>query len=98
MGTMTGRVALVTGASRGIGQAIAARLADAGVTVVAAARGDHAQGTVEQIRAAGGTAEAMSLDVTDGAAIDAAVKGIVERLGRIDILVNNAGVTRDTLA
>jgi 3-oxoacyl-[acyl-carrier protein] reductase len=98
MGTMTGRVALVTGASRGIGQAIAARLAGAGATVVAAARGDHAQGTVEQIRADGGTAEAIALDVTDGAAIDAAVKGIVERFGRIDVLVNNAGITRDTLA
>jgi 3-oxoacyl-[acyl-carrier protein] reductase len=94
---MTGRVALVTGASRGIGRAIATGLAEAGATVVAAARGDHAAGTVEAIRAAGGSAEVLSLDVTDTAAIDAAVKGIVERLGRLDVLVNNAGITRDTL-
>jgi len=97
MGTMTGRVALVTGASRGIGRAIATGLAAAGATVVAAARGDHAAGTVEAIRAAGGTAEVLELDVTDGAAIDAAIKGIVERMGRLDVLVNNAGIARDTL-
>ena len=97
MGTMTGRVALVTGASRGIGRAIATGLAEAGATVVAAARGDNAAGTVEAIRAAGGSAEVLSLDVTDFAAIEAAIKGIVERLGRLDVLVNNAGITRDTL-
>jgi 3-oxoacyl-[acyl-carrier protein] reductase len=65
--------------------------------VVAAARGEHAAPTVDAIRAAGGTSEALALDVTDGAAIDAAIKGIVERLGRLDVLVNNAGITRDTL-
>jgi len=94
---MTGRVALVTGASRGIGRAIALGLAGAGATVVAAARGDHAAPTVDAIREAGGASEVLALDVTDGAAIDTAIKGIVERLGRIDVLVNNAGITRDTL-
>lgn len=97
MGAMEGRVALVTGASRGIGRAIAIRLADAGATVVAAARGDHARGTVEEIAGHGGRAEALALDVTDDAAITAAVAGVVERLGHVDVLVNNAGITRDQL-
>ena len=97
MGTLTGRVALVTGASRGIGQAIALRLAAAGATVVAAARGENAKGTADAIVAAGGQAEAVALDVTDAAAIDAVVSGLVARHGRIDVLVNNAGITRDTL-
>jgi 3-oxoacyl-[acyl-carrier protein] reductase len=97
MGTMTGRVALVTGASRGIGRAIALKLAAAGATVVAAARGHNAQATVQAIGEAGGQAEAIALDVTDQAAIEAAVSGLMARHGRIDVLVNNAGVTRDTL-
>ena len=97
MGTMTGRVALVTGASRGIGRAIALKLASAGATVVAAARGENAQATAQAIVEAGGQAEAIALDVTDQAAIDGAISGLLARHGRIDVLVNNAGVTRDTL-
>lgn len=97
MGTMTGRVALVTGASRGIGRAIAMRLAAAGATVIAAARGENAQGTAQAIIDAGGKAEAVALDVTDQTAIEAALSGLLARHGRIDVLVNNAGVTRDTL-
>lgn len=94
---LSGRVALVTGASRGIGRAIAARLAAQGAFVLAAARGDNAAGTVQDIRAAGGRAEAVALEVTDPAAVEAAVTTGLERHGRLDILVNNAGITRDQL-
>jgi 3-oxoacyl-[acyl-carrier protein] reductase len=94
---LSGRVALVTGASRGIGQAIAARLAQRGAVVLAAARGENARGTVEAIAAAGGRAEAVSLEVTDAASGDAAIAAALERHGRLDILVNNAGITRDQL-
>jgi 3-oxoacyl-[acyl-carrier protein] reductase len=97
MRSLEGRVALVTGASRGIGRATALALAASGATVVAAARGDHAQGTADEIAAKGGRAEAAAMDVTDAAAIDRTVAGALERHGRIDILVNNAGVTRDQL-
>lgn len=92
-----GKVALVTGASRGIGRAIAVMLAAQGATVVAAARGDNAAATVDAIRAAGGRAEALSLDVTDADAAVAAVQGVVSTHGRLDILVSNAGITRDQL-
>ncbi len=94
---LTGRVALVTGASRGIGRAIALALASGGAHVVAAARGDNAAGTVDVIRAAGGSAEMASLDVTDPASVETVVSGVLERQKKIDILVNNAGVTRDQL-
>jgi 3-oxoacyl-[acyl-carrier protein] reductase len=97
MSTMTGRVALVTGASRGIGRAIARGLAARGATVVAAARSDHAAAVASAILAEGGRAESASLDVTDEAAVGALVTEVVGRLGRIDILVNNAGITRDQL-
>jgi 3-oxoacyl-[acyl-carrier protein] reductase len=94
---LAGRVALVTGASRGIGRAIAIRLAAQGALILAAARGDNAAGTVQEIQAAGGRAEVLSLDVTDPAAIEAAVTSALERHSRLDILVNNAGITRDQL-
>jgi len=97
MANLSGRVALVTGASRGIGRAVATRLAAAGAHVVAAARGENAKGTADAIREAGGSAESIGLDVTDAAGVDAAVAGIMAGKGRIDILVNNAGITRDTL-
>jgi len=94
---LTGKVALVTGASRGIGKAIAAKLAAQGATVVCAARGDNAKVAAAEIVAAGGKAEAVALDVTDDAALAKAPGTIVEKHGRLDIVVSNAGVTRDQL-
>jgi 3-oxoacyl-[acyl-carrier protein] reductase len=94
---LSGKVALVTGASRGIGRAIARRLADQGATVIAAARGEHAAECVAGITAGGGRAEALSVDVTDSAALEQVPGDIVGRHGRLDILVSNAGITRDQL-
>jgi 3-oxoacyl-[acyl-carrier protein] reductase len=92
-----GKIAIVTGASRGIGRAIARELARRGATVVAAARGSNAQAVVDEIAAAGGRAELATAEMTDAASLDALIKGVVERHGRIDILVSNAGITRDQL-
>ena len=97
MSTLTGKVAIVTGASRGIGRAIAAQLAAAGAMVVCVARGDNAAATAEAIRGSGGLAEAHGVDVTDAPAIEALVAAVLERHGRIDILVSNAGIARDQL-
>ena len=94
---LTSRVALVTGASRGIGRATALALARQGATVVAAARGDNARPVADEIVAAGLKAEAVTLDVTDPPSVEAAIGGVLERHGRIDILVSNAGITRDQL-
>ncbi len=94
---LSGRVAIVTGASRGIGRAIARRLASQGAHVVAAARGDNARAVAEEITAAGGRADAAALDVTEAGAAGAVVAETIGRLGHIDILVNNAGITRDQL-
>lgn len=92
------RVALVTGASRGIGKAIATQLAADGHFVVAVARNADALGeVVSQAIADGGAMEARPCDLTDDAAVDALVEGVVSDHGRLDILVNNAGVTRDGL-
>jgi 3-oxoacyl-[acyl-carrier protein] reductase len=94
---LSGRVAIVTGASRGIGRAIAEQLARQGAVVVAAARGENARLAVDEIVAAKGRAEAVSLDVTEPGACEQLVANVLERHSRIDILVNNAGITRDQL-
>lgn len=99
--TLGGKVAIVTGAGtagKGIGQACAVKLAEAGAKVVVASRTQaNAQSVVDEIRAAGGEALALGVDVTDAAEVEAMVSSTLESYGRVDILVNNAGVTRDGL-
>jgi 3-oxoacyl-[acyl-carrier protein] reductase len=94
---LSGRTAVVTGASRGIGRAVALRLAAQGATVVAAARGENARAVCDEIAAAGGQARFASIDVTDRDSIDRMVTDALGAYGKIDILVNNAGIARDQL-
>jgi NAD(P)-dependent dehydrogenase (short-subunit alcohol dehydrogenase family) len=91
-----GTVALVTGATRGLGRAIAGQLAQAGATVLVGAR-DAARGraVADELSADGGTVSVLHLDVTDQATVDAAAEEVERRYGRLDALVNNAGVMID---
>ena len=99
MGSLSGRIALITGASQGIGKAIALRLARDGAQVALAARNEEKLGEVaSEIAAEGGVAQAFKLDMTSEESIKACVKAVIERFGKVEILVNNAGITRDILA
>lgn len=93
------RVALVTGASRGIGLAIAQRLANDGRRVILAARSvDRLEVVAKEIEANGGSAGVAAMDVSDLEGLAKAVEGVIASEGRLDIVVNNAGITRDNLA
>jgi 3-oxoacyl-[acyl-carrier protein] reductase len=96
--SFSGRVALVTGASQGIGRTCAVRLAKEGATVAVAARNqERLNELVSEITAAGGKAAAFALDVADEDQVKSTVKAAIGHFGKIDILVNNAGITRDQL-
>jgi 3-oxoacyl-[acyl-carrier protein] reductase len=97
--SLNGKTALVTGASRGIGRAIALRLAEDGanVAVIYAGSADKAEAVVNEITALGVNAKAYWCNVADSAAVNETVKAVTNDLGKIDILVNNAGITRDGL-
>jgi 3-oxoacyl-[acyl-carrier protein] reductase len=98
MTNLQGRIALVTGASQGIGRACALELAKAGATVALAARNETKLAAVAaEIEAAGGQAAAFALDVASEESIKAGAKAVIARFGKVEILVNNAGITRDGL-
>ena len=96
--SLNGQVAVVTGASRGIGRAIALKLAEAGASVVVTATTQQgAEKTAAEIAAAGGKALAVKVDVSVAAEVEGLFKEAVEAFGKLDILVNNAGITKDGL-
>jgi 3-oxoacyl-[acyl-carrier protein] reductase len=95
---LSGQVAMVTGASQGLGKACAVRLAGCGATVLCVARSvDKLAETVAEITASGGVAVAMPCDVGSRESVQALFKEVEEKYGKLDIIVNNAGITRDTL-
>src|SRR4051812_20487724 len=95
---LSGQTAIVTGASRGIGKAIAMRLAAAGAKVACVARSaDKLKETADAIAPTGGMAEVHPSDVTDSTAVSKLVEELAEKRGGLDIVVNNAGITKDTL-
>ena len=96
---LTGKIALVTGAARGIGKEIALTLARSGATVVVNYNGskERAEAVVSEIKANGGEAEAMQCNVADFEASENMVKDVLAKYGKVDILVNNAGITKDNL-
>ena len=96
--SLNGQVAVVTGASRGIGRAIALKLSQAGAAVVVTATTvEGAKRTADEIEAAGGRALALKVDVSVGSEVEGLIKDAVAAFGRLDILVNNAGITKDGL-
>jgi 3-oxoacyl-[acyl-carrier protein] reductase len=96
--SLSGRVALVTGASQGIGRGCALKLAEKGASVAVAARNqEKLNEVVKEITAAGGKAAAFAVDVTDEDQVKATIKSAIAQFGKVDILVNNAGITRDQL-
>jgi len=99
MFSLKDKIALVTGASQGIGRETAVALAEAGAKVAVAARNEEKLAAlVKDITAAGGAAFAVKMDVAEAEQIKAGFKAVLERFGRLDILVNNAAITRDGLA
>lgn len=94
---LEGKVAIVTGAARGIGKAIARKLSQEGAAVVICDLIEEISATAEELRSEGGNILPLQVDVTDMEAVESMVQTVIDKLGRIDILVNNAGIVRDAL-